>query len=213
MIVRKNIKEFTENGVIFEGTDDEVKVDHVLLATGYQLALPFIDSSIISYDKNNVFLYKNMFSPYLKHSHTFALIGLIQPLGAGFPAGELQSRWFAGLMAGYLKLPSKEQMIKVTDSDRKYNSEQFVDSPRHRLELHYIPFLEEMAGFCQVKPNLWKYFVTDPVLWYHLVFGLFVSYQFRLEGRNKWAGARDAIINVNKRIAAPFASGANNNNN
>lgn len=190
--------------MVFEGSDKEVQVDHVLMATGYQLELPFIDPSIISCDKNDVYLYKNMFNPKLSHPWTLGLMGLIQPLGAGFPAGEIQSRWYSGLMAGYLKLPSKKDMLEVVEADRKLVAEQFVSSPRHRLEVHYIPFMDEMAGFCGVRPNLLKYFFTDPVLWYRLVFGLFVSYQYRLEGRHKWAGARDAILNVNARIKAPL---------
>ena len=79
--VKKNIKEFTEKGVIFEGTSTEVPVDVVVLATGYQMSLPFLDQSIISHSQNNVTLFKNMFNPKLSHPQTLAMIGLVQPLG------------------------------------------------------------------------------------------------------------------------------------
>lgn len=211
--VVRNIQEFTEYGMIFEGSDEVVQVDHVILATGYQMNFPFLDKSILSFNKNDAYLYKNMFNPTLPHPNTLALIGLVQPYGAGFPLGEIQARWYAGLMAGYLKLPTKEEMIKAIDSDRKICLEQFVETPRHSLEVHYMPFMNEIADYAQVRPNLLKYLFTDPVLWYKLVFGMFVAYQFRLEGKNSWLGARDAILNVNDRIKAPFKNQSNLNNN
>ena len=62
--------------------------------------------------------------------------------------------------------------------------------------------MEEIAQVLGCKPNLVKYALTDPRLWYHLVFGLYTVYQFRLEGEHRWSGARDAIIHTNDRIAA-----------
>lgn len=100
--VRKNIKTFTENGVIFEGSDEEVECDTVIMATGYKIGFPFIDPSIVDIVDNRVELFKNVFNPRLNHPHTLAFIGLIQPLGAIFPISEMQSRWFAGLMTGQL---------------------------------------------------------------------------------------------------------------
>ena len=45
-MVKGNVKEFTENGVIFDdGTSEEV--DAVIFATGYRLHFPFLDDSVI----------------------------------------------------------------------------------------------------------------------------------------------------------------------
>lgn len=200
--VKRNIREFTENGVIFEGSNEEVPVDIVLLATGYQLTLPFIDSSIISVNKNDVRLFKNVFQAELQHPHTLALIGLVQPLGPIHTTAELQSRWFAALMAGHLKLPPKTEMKRVIAEDRRLRDSLFYGTPRHSLEVHYIPYTETIAEYLGVKPNLLKYALLDPQLFYHLVFGMYATYQFRLEGRHKWPGARDAILNIDKRIDA-----------
>ena len=44
--VKGNIRQFTENGVVFEdGT--EAEVDVVIFATGYSFKFPFIDDSVI----------------------------------------------------------------------------------------------------------------------------------------------------------------------
>lgn len=79
--VKKNIKEFSDNGVIFEECSSVVPLDIVVLATGYQMHLPFLDSSIVDHKQNTVHLFKNMYNPKLAKPETFAMIGLVQPLG------------------------------------------------------------------------------------------------------------------------------------
>lgn len=206
--VTKGIKEFTEDGIIFEGSGEEIRVDKVILATGYQLTIPFIDPSIISFDNNNsndVYLFKNMFNPNLKHHvNTLALIGLVQPYGPIFPISELQARWFTGLLTGHLELPSKEEMKSTVEEDRQFVADNFVASPRHNLEVYYMPYMDQLAKYVQVRPSLMKYALTDPWLAFRMVFGLFTSYQYRLEGRHPWPGARDAILSVDERISRPF---------
>lgn len=200
--VRPNVKEFTENGVIFEGDEEETEVDEVIFATGYKMELPFVDKSIIAPSTNEVALYKNMFSADLRHPHTLALVGLVQPLGPIQTTAEMQARWYAALAVGKVKLPSKKDMKKVIEKDKEFYRKAFYESPRHSLEIYYIPYLEEIASTLGCMPNLWKIALTDPQLWYHLVFGLYTVYQFRLEGEHRWHGARDAILHTNDRIEA-----------
>jgi len=200
--VRPDIKEFTENGVIFSGESKETLIDEVILATGYQMTLPFIDPSIIAPSTNEVYLFKNMFQPDLRHPHTLALIGLVQPTGPIHTAAELQARWFAGLQTGRLKLPSKQEMKKIIEQDKQFVREHFYPSPRHSLEVLYSPYMDSIASYVGCKPNLFKYAITDPKLFYHLIFGLFTVYQYRLEGKHSWKGARDAVISTNDRIRA-----------
>ena len=46
LVVKGNVKEFTENGVLFEdGTSEEI--DAVIFATGYKFNFPFLDDSVI----------------------------------------------------------------------------------------------------------------------------------------------------------------------
>lgn len=202
VLVRPNVQEITENGVIFEGDKEVTQVDEIILATGYQMHLPFVDKSIIAPSNNEVSLYKNMFSADLLHSHTMALVGLVQPLGPIHTTAELQSRWYAALMTGKVKLPPQSEMKRVIAKDKEFYRKAFYESPRHCLEIYYIPYLEEIAATLGCMPNLWKYALTDPQLWYHLVFGLYTVYQFRMEGEHSWRGARDAIIHTNDRIEA-----------
>ncbi|RWS22975.1 flavin-containing monooxygenase-like protein [Leptotrombidium deliense] len=203
ILVRPNIQEFTENGVIFEGMKEETKCDVLVLATGYELSFSFLDSSIVSVVQNRVEAYKNVFLPHLKHPHTLGLIGLIQTTGPLFPLSEMQARWFAKLMNGKAKLPSKEEMLQAIDNERKIR-EEFCDSPRHTLEVNFIKYMDEIASFIGVKPKLWKYFFTDRQLWYALIFGPSLPYQYRLEGPNKWSDARRNILEFDSRLKVPL---------
>ena len=46
VVVKGNVKEFTETGVIFEDGSSE-DVDVVIFATGYTFTFPFLDDSVI----------------------------------------------------------------------------------------------------------------------------------------------------------------------
>ena len=93
IIVKPDIDRFTDNGLIFEGENEEIECDVVLLATGYKVVFPFISEELIPVKDNKVELYKWVFPPNLKHTKTLAFISLIQPVGALLPIGEQQSRW------------------------------------------------------------------------------------------------------------------------
>lgn len=100
VIVKSDIEQFTENGVIFRGESTVTPVDAVILATGYDVSFPFLDESIIWTQDNQVELYKYMFNPKLQHPHTLVVIGLIQAVGPAIPVSEMQARWFINLMQG-----------------------------------------------------------------------------------------------------------------
>lgn len=207
VLVRPNIKSFTEKGLVFEGETDVTEVDVVILGTGYEKEIAFIDQSIISpsaSDRATGGLYKFVFSPELPHPHTLALIGMVHPLGPLTGASEIQSRWFAGLMSGWIRLPDRETMRADVQKEKEFYRQAFYESPRHTIQLIYMPYMDEIAGLVGCRPNLMKYLITDPVLWFHLVFDVFSTYQFRLQGPHAWDGARDAVVNTNNRILAPL---------
>ncbi|RWS20143.1 hypothetical protein B4U80_02826, partial [Leptotrombidium deliense] len=82
----------------------------IVFATGYDISFRFIDSSNININNNEVKLYKNVLQPNLKHPQTFAIKGMIQVSGSFIPVSEMQSRWFAQLMKGDQKLPTKQDI-------------------------------------------------------------------------------------------------------
>jgi dimethylaniline monooxygenase (N-oxide forming) len=166
----------------YSGDEKETPCDAVVLATGYKVSFPFISQDLIPTDKNQVQLYKYVFSPKLKHPKTLAFISLIQPIGAILPIGEMQSRWFALLMANKLKLPNVKAMNEDIEKKRCEAMMRYYESERHTIQVDWIPFMDELGAIVGVKPNLFKYFFTDHELWRALYFGYCVPYQYRLEG-------------------------------
>lgn len=100
VVVKGDIEEFVEDGVIFKGESKVTPIDAVILATGYEVHFPFLDDKILFAKNNEVQLYKYMFNPNLAHPNTLAFIGLIQAVGPAIPISEMQARWYIHLMQG-----------------------------------------------------------------------------------------------------------------
>lgn len=203
VVTRGNIENFTEKGVIFDGEEKETEVDAVILATGYRIKFPFLSDEIVPVVNNRVKLYKFMYPPQLPHS-TLAILGLVQPSGPGFPVGEMQCRWSVQVMSGKVSLPSKEEMYADIEAKDSQNRKKFVDSPRHTLQVDFIGYQDELAELIGAKPNLLKLAFTDPKLFWAVFTGPSLAYQYRLQGPNAWAGAREAILTYRERVRAPL---------
>uniref|UniRef100_UPI00398F4D23 flavin-containing monooxygenase 5-like isoform X2 n=1 Tax=Pristiophorus japonicus TaxID=55135 RepID=UPI00398F4D23 len=98
VLVKPNVKQFTETAAVFEdGTAEDIDV--VVFATGYTFSFPFLEESVVKVDKNHVSLHKYVFPPQLEQP-TLAIIGLVQPVGAIMPISELQARWATRVFKG-----------------------------------------------------------------------------------------------------------------
>ncbi|XP_062989528.1 flavin-containing monooxygenase 3 [Elgaria multicarinata webbii] len=192
VVVKPNIKEFTETSAIFEDGTMQESLDHIIFATGYSYAYPFVDDeSIIKCRNNNVTLYKSILPPELEKP-TMAVIGLVQSLGAAIPTAELQARWFIRVYKGLCKLPSKNSMLD--DIDEKMGKKLKWYGQTDTIQTDYVVYMDELASSIGVKPNIPRLFLTDPRLALKVYFGPCSPYQFRLTGPGKWDGARDAIL-------------------
>ncbi|GIY00782.1 flavin-containing monooxygenase 5 [Caerostris darwini] len=205
VIVKGDIDRFEENGVVFAGENTVTKVDAVVLATGYKIQFPFLDSSVVSTKDNRIHLYKYAIPPNLKY-HNLAFIGLVQPLGPIFPVAEMHCRWFAQILSGKLKLPSIKQMLKDIECKNKGNEKRYVASTRHTIQVDWIPFMDELSSMFGAKPSLLKLAITDPRLFWACLNGPCLPYQYRLQGPHTWPGARDAILTCEERVYAPLNS-------
>ncbi|XP_054708620.1 flavin-containing monooxygenase 5-like [Uloborus diversus] len=203
VVVRKNIEKFVENGVIFQGEDQVTECDTVVFATGYKIKFPFLSDKITTIKNNQVHLYKYVFPPHLKHP-TVAILGLIQSVGAGFPVGEAQCRWASLVMNGKCFLPSREEMEADIKKKKEINLMRYGKSERHTIQVDYIEYIDEITALFGAKPNLLKIFFTDPRLFFVLMFGPSLPYQYRLQGPHSWSGARKAILEWDKRVIKPL---------
>ncbi|XP_055864135.1 flavin-containing monooxygenase 5-like [Biomphalaria glabrata] len=205
VVIKPNIKLFTKKGVIFEDGTFEDNIDLVVFATGYNIVYPFIDKELLNVQDNKVSMYLLMWLPELT-KNTLAFLGLCQPIGSMFPIAEMQSRFIAKVFKGEIVLPSKDDMCKEICARNKWQSSIYHDSPRNTIRVPWLPYLDQLAKAVGCKPNMYKLLVTEPRLFWRLLTGPGVSYQYRLEGPNAWPGARHAIFTVMDRIKKPFAT-------
>ncbi|KAG8524945.1 Dimethylaniline monooxygenase [N-oxide-forming] 5, partial [Galemys pyrenaicus] len=92
VVMKPNIREFSETSVTFEdGTEEDI--DLVMFATGYTFSFPFLENDPTILDSRYT-MFKFVFPPLLEKP-TLAFIGILQPVGATIPTSEIQSRWAA----------------------------------------------------------------------------------------------------------------------
>nr|XP_056700131.1 flavin-containing monooxygenase 5-like [Euleptes europaea] len=206
VVVKPNIKEFSETSVLFDNGSKEDDIDFVIFATGYSFSFPFLDNCISVVD-NHVTLYKYVFPPHLEKP-TLAIIGLVQPLGAIMPISEMQARWVTRVFKGLCGLPSASEMLDDIRSKEKKMAKRYVRSHRHTIQVDYIAYMDEIAALIPANFNVWRLFLTDPKLAWLVFFGPCSPYQYRLEGPGKWDNARKAILTQRERIVKPFRTRA-----
>jgi hypothetical protein len=122
----------------------EVPVDLIVMAIGYKVSFPFLDSSLVLDDKGRPKLFLNAFHPDYDN---FFVAGLLQPNSGLWGLVDYQAQ----LMAAYItangrNLPSAAEFNKLKRSERPDLSHgiAFVDSPRHALEVEYFSYRERL---------------------------------------------------------------------
>ncbi|XP_075472879.1 dimethylaniline monooxygenase [N-oxide-forming] 2-like isoform X2 [Ascaphus truei] len=203
VVLKSKVIEFTETSARFgDGTTAE-NLDVVIFTTGYNFSFPFLEESIIKVDNSNGFLYKMIFPPDLQKP-TLAVIGLILPIGPVMTTAELQSRWATKVFKGLHKLPNTKEIQDDLAREVKQREKWFATSKENARRTDYITYMDDLASLIGVKPNIFRLFLSDPVLAMKMFFGPCNPYQYRLTGPGKWAGAREAILNQWDRIDKPI---------
>ncbi|XP_059334145.1 dimethylaniline monooxygenase [N-oxide-forming] 2-like isoform X1 [Ammospiza nelsoni] len=206
VVLKPNVKEFTENSAVFEDGTTEGNIDVVLFATGYNFSFPFLEESVRGSIHDNRSLYNCIFPPQLEQP-TLAIIGLIQLTGSIMVGSEMQARWVTGVFAGWNKLPPPSRMMAEV-LKRKPAVKRCVmllnPSERENLKMSFISYVDKIAACAGVKPSVLKLLLTDPKLGLAIFFGPCSPYQYRLQGRGSWIGARAAILTQWQRSLRPL---------
>ncbi|KAE9419125.1 hypothetical protein Angca_004223, partial [Angiostrongylus cantonensis] len=199
--MKPNIRQFTENGVIFEDGSEVNDVDVIILATGFKFHFPIVENGeLIPVHENVVELYEYMFPIETSDHNSLAVIGLIQPVGSIMPISEMQARVFYENLFGSKKIPGKDKMKKWIREKQDEMRARYVKSPRHTIQVDYIPYMDELANIVGCRPNIVKLILSDPLLAYKIYFGPCVPYSYRLRGPHAWSDARHAIMTVDERV-------------
>ncbi|XP_042142271.1 flavin-containing monooxygenase 5-like [Ixodes scapularis] len=204
VILKRNVIEFAEDGVLFENDKEVTKLDAVILATGYKIKFPMLSEEVIPVVDKQVQLYKHVFPPVLERP-TLAIIGLLMTNGSPLPLIELQARWVAQLLAGKCKLPPHPEMYQDIARERAALRRHYGNSYDTTLRVDWMEYMDDLADKIGASPRMLKYFFTDHKL-FRALLGPCVPYQFRLEGPHSWTGARDAVLGSQMRMLYPLNS-------
>uniref|UniRef100_A0A8C0B3V9 Flavin-containing monooxygenase n=1 Tax=Buteo japonicus TaxID=224669 RepID=A0A8C0B3V9_9AVES len=205
VVLKPKVRKFTESSAVFEDGTTEENIDVVLFATGYSFSFAFLEESVRSLFDDNRSLYKRIFPPQLEKP-TLAIIGLVQLTGSVMVGTEMQARWVTGIFAGWNKLPPTSKMmadvLKKKPPVKRCIMLLHLGCSGGRLS--FISYTDEIASCAGIKPSVLRLLLTDPRLALAIFFGPCTPYQYRLVGRGKWSGARDAILTQWQRTLKPL---------
>uniref|UniRef100_A0A4W3K451 Flavin-containing monooxygenase n=1 Tax=Callorhinchus milii TaxID=7868 RepID=A0A4W3K451_CALMI len=193
VLMKRNLKRFTETAVIFEDGTVEEDIEVVIFATGYTYRFPFLDEKVVKVENNHAGLYKYVYPPQLEKP-TLVFIGYIQPIGAVMPISELQSRGATRVFKALL--PSH---LKSTNDNNKLCFIWYGTSQGHAAQVDWIAYLDSLADMIGVKPSK-MLFLSDPLLAFQIFFGPCTAFQYRLTEPGKWPEARKIILTQWSRI-------------
>jgi len=140
--VKSDITEFADNKVRFSDSS-EVEADLVVFATGYEIAIPFLDNSLLfGPDKKRLF-YLNVFHPEL--DDLFA-VGLIQANGSIWRLADEQSKLVASYLIAVAERHERADWFKKLKRQGHASMVEgsYVKSDRHRLEANYYAYQRKL---------------------------------------------------------------------
>ncbi|KAH8896448.1 FAD/NAD(P)-binding domain-containing protein [Thozetella sp. PMI_491] len=204
-IKRASVDAVTETGLQLS-TGEALEADVIIYATGYDyFDLPYLPDDAVrakGSPAGAIDLYKLTMSP--QYSNLFFL-GYIETLGPFPPTVEGQARHATAVLEGRIKQPSKEEMWAQIKKWQAHQAKAVVDSERHRVLEHPLPYLDDLLAPLGIAPTfgrlLGKVFTSNP--WEALgvlnavYFGVPTSAQYRLFGHGKTeALARETVLRV-----------------
>lgn len=122
-----------------DGTAEHANV--LVYATGYDIALPFLDPEVYDPTGNRMPLYQRVVSP---DRPGLWFVGFIQTVGANIALFEYQSAWVADLVAGTAALPSEAAMREWVVDDQAAMARRYVHSERHTMQVDYWRYIRAM---------------------------------------------------------------------
>ena len=115
-----------------DGTSADV--DLLVYATGYRVALPFLDTDIYDPADNEMPLYQRVLTPDLPG---LFFIGYVQTVGSNIPLAEMQSEWIGDLITGACVLPTESEIADWIAADQAAMARRYVRSTRHTMQVDF----------------------------------------------------------------------------
>lgn len=193
---KRGISKITKNSVVF-ADGEEVECDAIIYATGFKQAVDFIDPKIVDmrYDREDAEVADKLYQyvwPMTPGCGSIGFIAFCQSFT--FMCADLQTRLFARIVRGDVKLPSvpaQEAEMRAFDGQLK---EQFTSSPRHAIQgatrMEYYDNLAKMIG---CYPSFWKVLMERPSAFRHAMFTPWSVMVYRLVGHGRTEEAPSVI--------------------
>jgi dimethylaniline monooxygenase (N-oxide forming) len=127
IVVKPAIARLSDDRVRFvDGS--EAPVDHIVYATGYEVALPFLSTSLVAVNGRELPLYRRIAATEVGGLY-FA--GFVDAPGGLLPVVETQGRWIAAVFTGRLTLPPPARMWRAIERGERRSRRRFPgESPR-----------------------------------------------------------------------------------
>ncbi|EFQ31448.1 uncharacterized protein GLRG_06592 [Colletotrichum graminicola M1.001] len=151
---RSTIASFTETGVLLA---DGTAVEADALGTGYRIVdqPPLPPDVLASEDMPapHVDLYKMVVSPRCRGLY---VLGQTEQAGPANGVAEAQARFVAAVIAGRVRLPGEEEMMRDVRAFRRWQLAHLVDSERHAVWVEYVPYVDGLLAPLGAVPSCWK---------------------------------------------------------
>jgi len=176
---RKNILNIKNNTIYFE--NDKVKVDYIVLCTGYNISHLQKLLPNINYDK---YKYKLIFDP---DDTSLSYCGYIRPIITSLTlVAELQARLISKVYSNKIQLPNEKKMKQIITKDNKKNKRKFK---KNYNRLNYIinpySYCDDIASLIGCKPNMFKLFFTNNKLWKNIFFYPWSQFHYTINSDNE----------------------------
>ncbi len=138
IIAKPAIERFDGDDVVFSD-GSRIAVDLIVLATGYELSIPFLDPKYYLGGDGKPRLYLNTAHP--EHENLY-FAGLIQANGSIWRLAALQGKLIANAIIASATDPSEARAFRrvVQQGAGPVSRQTFVPSERHKLETNYFDY-------------------------------------------------------------------------
>ena len=196
------------------------RCDAIVACTGYRNSFPMFEhpdvcddvvcagcgcktKDLNAFGQNPRRLYKQIFCPVFPDGQ-LAFFGFARPaFGAIPPTAEMQSRFFALVVDGKVKLPDMAGMEAIAKEDQANWEWRFgYDAKRVKGLVDFQLYTDDLAERMGCLPPLMKLFLTKPRIWWKIMFGPFTMHQYLLQG--PFANPRRAALVYSKQPVGDF---------
>lgn len=145
LVAKPDVEHLTSTGVVFkDGT--EVEVDEIILATGYEYRMPFLDPALLTWKQGHPQLYLNVFSRELDSLY---VLGFVEFADAAYKRfDEMAQLIMVDIHARETgERKSELEDLKKNDAPDLRGGMSYVDSPRHANYVERTTYLNYLAAF------------------------------------------------------------------